>query len=197
MQGRYGTPMTKTNIHKNPAKPHYGKGIRTAILLIVVALASISGTLQSDANATANNKAPRTQQCSKHSSTRACVIKRVSWRCHKHGPSISVCRALAAGALNAKVPARWAYDPAAIQLLRHESGWDPNAVNDTSEACGLFQRLVRTGCPWPVSGVGTPRERVHYPPALQAADGWRYIKYRPGYGTPGAAWGHFLSHGWY
>lgn len=92
----------------------------------------------------------------------------------------------------------WAWSPDLHELLRRESTWNPNAINDTSGACGLFQRLQMhpaPPCPWPSSGRGTSRERVHATPLVQSVDGLRYIAGR--YGTPAAALVHHDAVGWY
>lgn len=59
------------------------------------------------------------------------------------------------------------------QIVIHESGWDPKAVNPNGGACGLFQAL-------PCSKMGgTDLED-------QIGFGFNYIKNR--YGTPNRAW---------
>lgn len=116
------------------------------------------------------------------------------------GMQPTVCNALARAAVRQNRDA-WAGSWHLHRLLFHESTWNPNAVNDSSEACGLFQRLVRRslspgrGCPWKVSGVGTRNERVHHPAYEQSLDGLRYIAGR--YGTPERALAFWQANGSY
>ena len=94
----------------------------------------------------------------------------------------------------ARVRPVWAASEALHELLRRESGWSPNAVNEGSGACGLFQRLP---CPWSYYG-GRPEpgdDRVYANPRLQVANGVRYIDSR--YGTPVQALNHHNRMGWY
>lgn len=63
------------------------------------------------------------------------------------------------------------------ELIRLESGWNPQAKNPKSTAFGLFQFLDST---WKNTGVTKSTD-----PALQAQAGLRYIKNR--YGSPSAA----------
>lgn len=115
-----------------------------------------------------------------YSCTRVCENKIAVRKCYRQGPSIGVCRALVRGARRAHLPIRWAYDPAAIELLRRESTWNPRAVNSSSGACGLFQFLP-CRC-WPA---------LH----AQVACGWLYIRSR--YGSPSGAIAHHNRAGWY
>lgn len=67
-------------------------------------------------------------------------------------------------------------------LIGRESGWNPRAVNRSSGACGLPQRL-------PCSGL------VNWPVETQIE--W-FIDYCVGrYGSPAGGWGHFQRRGWY
>lgn len=100
------------------------------------------------------------------------------------------CRALASAAFEID-RAAWAADPAMHELLRRESTWSPNAVNDKSGACGLFQRLP---CPWPSS---TSPDWVGATPLVQARNGVRYIRDRDGYGSPARALDFHDANGWY
>ena len=68
-----------------------------------------------------------------------------------------------------------------VNLIQRESGFNPNAVNPSSGACGLFQRLPCSVKLGDVDG--------------QIADGVRYIKAR--YGTFTAAWNFWLNNNWY
>lgn len=66
-------------------------------------------------------------------------------------------------------------------IIQHESGGDPYAVNPSSGACGLFQRLP---CSVSLGDV-----------ASQMADGLNYIAAR--YGTPYNAYLYWQAHGNY
>jgi hypothetical protein len=66
-------------------------------------------------------------------------------------------------------------------IISHESGGDPNSVNASSGACGLFQKLP---CNVPLGDVDA-----------QMADGLAYIHNR--YGSPANAVAFWQSHGWY
>lgn len=73
------------------------------------------------------------------------------------------------------------------QLIRHESGFRPDAVNPTSGACGLGQFL-------PCNKYGTG-PIVHKPVEEQIQYVIRYVSNR--YGNPTNAWSHWTSNGWY
>lgn len=66
-------------------------------------------------------------------------------------------------------------------IIQHESGGNPNSVNASSGACGLFQKIP---CNVPLGNV-----------SAQMADGLAYIKSR--YGTAANAVAFWKSHGWY
>lgn len=68
-----------------------------------------------------------------------------------------------------------------VNLIAKESGFNPYAVNPSSGACGLFQRLP---CSVPLGNADA-----------QIADGMAYIQAR--YGTSANAWAFWLSHHWY
>lgn len=70
---------------------------------------------------------------------------------------------------------------ALLELLMRESGINPNAVNKSSGACGLFQRL-----PCSVT-LGDVEEQME--------NGLAYIKQR--YGTPERALRFQIAHNWY
>lgn len=72
--------------------------------------------------------------------------------------------------------------PSFWKLIMKESSWNPQAVNKSSGACGLFQAL-------PCSKMGGMEL------ANQIKWGVNYIKQR--YGTPTAALAFHLQHGWY
>lgn len=76
-----------------------------------------------------------------------------------------------------------------LQLVQHESGFNPNAQNPTSTAYGLFQFLNST---WGGTGIGRTSN-----PSLQALAGMRYIA--SAYGNPSNAWHKWLSRSphWY
>lgn len=84
----------------------------------------------------------------------------------------------------------WAYNADLHELLRRESTWNPNAINDSSHACGLFQFLP---CRWDYS-MGPP-ERVYATAYVQSIAGVRYIEQR--YGTPAAALDFHDANNWY
>ncbi len=67
-------------------------------------------------------------------------------------------------------------------IVIHESGWDPKAVNPNGGACGLFQAL-------PCSKMKSTNLED------QIAFGLDYIKAR--YGTPNQAWAFWKEHNWY
>lgn len=71
---------------------------------------------------------------------------------------------------------------ALYHLFMRESGWNPNARNGSSGACGIPQAL-------PCSKI------VDHSPAGQIAWGLDYIAGR--YGTPANAWAHSNSFNWY
>jgi hypothetical protein len=66
-------------------------------------------------------------------------------------------------------------------IIQHESGGNPNAVNPSSGACGLFQRLP---CTVPLGNV-----------EVQMADGLAYIQSR--YGSAKAAYDFWQINNWY
>ena len=71
------------------------------------------------------------------------------------------------------------------QIVSHESGWNPNSVNKSSGACGLFQFV-------PCSKGGSAY-KTNY--KVQIDKGILYITYR--YGTPKKAWSFWQKHHWY
>lgn len=72
-----------------------------------------------------------------------------------------------------------------------ESGIDKDAVNPSSHACGLFQRLR---CPWGIVGTEKPFV-VQSTIEEQLENGMLYINER--YGTISNAWSFWELHGWY
>lgn len=66
-------------------------------------------------------------------------------------------------------------------IIQHESGGDPNNVNPSSGACGLFQKVP---CNVPLGNV-----------TAQMADGLQYINSR--YGGAYNAYLFWIAHGWY
>lgn len=70
---------------------------------------------------------------------------------------------------------------ALVELIRRESTFNVNAVNPSSGACGLFQRLP---CSIPLGNADA-----------QIKDGWAYILAR--YGSATAALQHHDLKGWY
>ena len=75
-----------------------------------------------------------------------------------------------------------------IKIINHESGWNPNAVNKSSGACGLPQAL-------PCSKMASAGAdyRTNYKTQLKWMMG--YIKGR--YKTPSRAWSFWQKHHWY
>ena len=75
-----------------------------------------------------------------------------------------------------------------VKIVNHESGWNPNAVNKSSSACGLCQAL-------PCSKMASAGAdyRTNYKTQLKWMMG--YIKGR--YGTPAKAWAFWQKHHWY
>lgn len=74
-------------------------------------------------------------------------------------------------------------------LWSHESGWRTTAMNPSSGACGIPQALP---CSKIINKCGS-NWRSDY--KCQIDWGIGYIRGR--YGSPNAAWQHFLSHNWY
>lgn len=75
-----------------------------------------------------------------------------------------------------------------VKIVNHESGWNPNAVNKSSSACGLCQAL-------PCSKMASAGAdyRTNYKTQLKWMMG--YIKGR--YKTPSKAWAFWQKHHWY
>ncbi len=86
----------------------------------------------------------------------------------------------------AGVPVEWATSPALVQLVSHESAFNPAAYNPASGAFGLFQFLEST---WREYMPGSAYRTED--PYLQACAGLRYIRDR--YGSPEAAWGFWQA----
>lgn len=75
-----------------------------------------------------------------------------------------------------------------VKLWNRESGWNPNAVNRRSGACGIPQSLPCKK----MASVGADY-RTNY--KTQVIWGLRYISAR--YGSPANAWSHSQRTGWY
>ena len=75
---------------------------------------------------------------------------------------------------------------ALINLWNRESGWNPNARNKKSGACGIPQAL-------PCNKIAKQQGSNDW--KAQIRWGINYIKNR--YGTPTNAWKHFKNKGWY
>ena len=75
-----------------------------------------------------------------------------------------------------------------VKIVNHESGWNPNAVNKSSSACGLFQSL-------PCSKMRSAGADYKTNYKTQVNWGLDYIKGR--YGTPAKAWIFWQKHHWY
>ena len=81
----------------------------------------------------------------------------------------------------------WSHDSNLAWIMRHESGFSPNAQNPSSSAYGLFQFLNTT---WSGTGISKSAD-----PYWQSRAGLRYVKRR--YGTPAGAVSWWRSHNWY
>ena len=77
---------------------------------------------------------------------------------------------------------------ALVSLWYRESGWNPNAVNKKSGACGIPQSL-------PCSKMKSESSDYRTNYKTQVRWGLKYIKAR--YGSPSNAWGHSKRKGWY
>jgi hypothetical protein len=88
----------------------------------------------------------------------------------------------------------WGTNRALHELLRRESTWNLNAVNESGGACGAFQRQP---CPWSsYGGTSSPLDdRVYASAATQARNGIGNIASR--YGTPERALAAHDAQGWY
>ena len=74
-------------------------------------------------------------------------------------------------------------------IIEHESGWDPNAVNDSSGAAGIAQRISGYG---PGYQQSNPMQQIRW--LANYLSSHRY----DGYGTGiDAAYQHKLDTGWY
>ena len=75
-----------------------------------------------------------------------------------------------------------------VKLIDKESSWNPNAVNKSSGAAGLFQAL-------PASKMASEGTDYMTNYKTQIKWGLKYIKNR--YGTPSKAWNFWQNHKWY
>ena len=75
-----------------------------------------------------------------------------------------------------------------VKLWNRESGWNPNAVNKKSLACGIPQSL-------PCSKMKSEGSDYKTNGKTQIRWGLKYIKNR--YGSPSKAWEHSQKKGWY
>jgi len=75
-----------------------------------------------------------------------------------------------------------------IKLWNRESGWNPNAVNKKSGACGIPQSL-------PCKKMASEGSDYKTNGKTQIRWGLKYIKNR--YGSPSSAWAHSQQKGWY
>ena len=75
-----------------------------------------------------------------------------------------------------------------VKLWNRESGWNPNAVNKRSGACGIPQSL-----PCSKMAVEGIDYRTNY--RTQIRWGLKYIAWR--YSSPSGAWSHSQWRGWY
>lgn len=75
-----------------------------------------------------------------------------------------------------------------VKLWNRESGWNPNAVNKKSGACGIPQAL-------PCKKMASVGSDYRTNGKTQIKWGLKYIKNR--YGSPSKAWAHSQKKGWY
>lgn len=75
-----------------------------------------------------------------------------------------------------------------VKLVEKESNWNPNAINKSSGAAGLFQAL-------PASKMASEGSDYMTNYKTQVKWGLKYIKNR--YGTPSNAWAFWQQHKWY
>lgn len=75
-----------------------------------------------------------------------------------------------------------------VKLWNRESGWNPNAVNKKSGACGIPQSL-------PCKKMASEGSDYKTNGKTQIRWGLKYIKNR--YGSPSQAWAHSQQTGWY
>ena len=75
-----------------------------------------------------------------------------------------------------------------VKLWNRESGWNPNAVNRRSGACGIPQSL-----PCSKMAVESTDYKTNY--RTQIRWGLKYIAWR--YSSPSGAWSHSQRTGWY
>lgn len=75
-----------------------------------------------------------------------------------------------------------------VKLWNRESGWNPNAINKKSGACGIPQSL-----PCSKMAVEGTDYRTNY--RTQIRWGLKYIAWR--YSSPSGAWSHSQRTGWY
>jgi hypothetical protein len=102
--------------------------------------------------------------------------------------SSGVCHDLVSSVVSMRsIPDSWAYNRNLFDLVDRESSWNKNAINSSSGACGLFQRLP---CPWSVSSSTVHASRIQ-----QMKNGLHYINGR--YGSPDRAIQHHNEFGWY
>lgn len=85
---------------------------------------------------------------------------------------------------------RWTEEDyqALVHLWYRESGWNPNAINKKSGACGIPQSL-------PCRKMASEGKDYRTNYRTQVRWGLKYIKAR--YGSPRGAWEHSQRTGWY
>jgi len=95
--------------------------------------------------------------------------------------------------IHQEVVRRWGEEQweATYQLIMHESGFNPNNVNKSSGACGLFQanpcsKVIKHGY---TKYYTDWKEQVRW--------GLDYITVHKRYGTPNKAWAYWQKHGNY
>jgi hypothetical protein len=107
--------------------------------------------------------------------------------CVRYGAPRYICQHLLNATKTAGVPSSWAGDPSMLWVIKHESGFSPNAQNTGSTAYGLFQFLDST---WAGTGI-----RKTSDPHWQSVAGYKYVAGR--YHTPASAKRFKLANGWY
>jgi hypothetical protein len=81
-----------------------------------------------------------------------------------------------------------------IPLWNQESGWNNMAYNSKSGATGIPQALPYSKMP---QAAWLPFQGGSADMKTQVNWGLNYIKTRPGYGSPAAAWAHEVQYNWY
>lgn len=135
----------------------------------------------------------------RHNAAHRRIFRQYAFRCSRMSSGATYRRCYQLG--QSSMPLSWTVDPSLHTLLMKESGFNFNAVNPSSEACGIGQRLVKRsqspgrGCPWRVTRHSKYVWTVHHPPVAQGSNVHRYIVHR--YGSPAAALNFHYRNNWY